>query len=59
MGLPGVATLVIGPHTVEQLRENVEAVRNYLPLSEDEHRELAELGRNLAATWGPHYGPVA
>ncbi|OHB77097.1 MAG: hypothetical protein A2W31_09695, partial [Planctomycetes bacterium RBG_16_64_10] len=59
LGLPGVATLVIGPHTVEQLRQNVQMVRNYQPLSEAEQTELAGLGKRLAAEWGPHYGPVA
>jgi predicted aldo/keto reductase-like oxidoreductase len=59
MGLPGVATLVIGPHTVEQLRQNVQMVKNYKPLSEAEQATLAELGRKLAQQWGPRYGPVA
>ncbi len=59
MGLPGVATLVIGPHTVEQLRQNVQLVSQYKPLSDEEHVELAKLGRQFAGQWGEHYGPVA
>jgi predicted aldo/keto reductase-like oxidoreductase len=59
LGLPGVATLVIGPHTVEQLRQNVELVSNYEPLTDEERVELSELGRRLASQWGEHYGPVA
>ncbi len=59
MGLPGVATLVIGPHTIEQLRQNVDMVCRYQPLTEGERAELSELGRTLAAQWGEHYGPVA
>jgi predicted aldo/keto reductase-like oxidoreductase len=59
MELPGVATLVIGVHTVEQLRQNAELVRNYEPLTDAEKAQLAELGRQLAPQWGPHYGPVA
>lgn len=59
MGLPSVATLVIGCHTVEQLRENVQMVSEYQPLSEAEQAEVSQIGRRLAAGWGPHLGPVA
>lgn len=59
LGLPGVATLVIGPHTVEQLRQNAEFVKNYEPLSADEQASLAQLGRQLAEQWGDRFGPVA
>lgn len=59
MGLPGVATLVIGPHTVEQLRQNVQMVKNYQPLSDEQQKMLKQLGQQLAKQWGAHYGPVA
>ena len=59
MGLPGVATLVIGPHTIGQLRQNAEMVSSYQPLTDEERSELSELGRRLATQWGEHYGPVA
>jgi predicted aldo/keto reductase-like oxidoreductase len=59
LGLPGVATLVIGPHTIEQLRQNIDMVSGYQPLTEQEQAELSKLGRNLAGQWGEHYGPVA
>ena len=55
LGLPGVASLVIGPHTVEQLRQNVRLVRSYQPLSDEEQAELTKLGQQLAQQWGPHY----
>ena len=55
LGLQGVATLVIGPHTVEQLRQNVAFVKNYQPLSAEEQTTLAKVGRELAAQWGEHY----
>ena len=59
LGLPGVATLAIGPHTVEQLRQNAKLVRDYRPLTQDEQSQLESLGQQLANRWGPHYGPVA
>jgi uncharacterized protein len=59
LGIPDVATLVIGPHTLEQLREDVRLVRAYQPLPEDELQSLLSLGKQLAPTWGPHFGPVA
>ncbi len=59
LGIPGVATVVIGPHTVEQLRENVKMVCNYTPLSDAEKQSLSQLGKQLAQSWGPHFGPVA
>ncbi|MCA9264973.1 MAG: aldo/keto reductase [Planctomycetales bacterium] len=59
MGLPGVATLVIGPHTLDQLRANVRMVKNYQPLTDEQQAELQTVGRQLAAQWGEHYGPVA
>ena len=59
MGLPGVATLVIGPHTVDQLRQNVRMVKNYRPLSDEQHAALAKLGQRLSEQWGEHFGPVA
>ncbi len=56
--LPDVATLCIGPHTVEQLRNNVESVKNYTPLSPQEREELLTLGKQLASRWKDHFGPV-
>jgi predicted aldo/keto reductase-like oxidoreductase len=58
LGLPGVATLVIGCHTSEQLRQNVEWVKKYQPLSDTDHQRLVEHGRQLAQEWGPHLGRV-
>ena len=59
LGLPGVATVVIGVHTIDQLRQNVQFVKNYRPLSEEEEASLSKLGRRLAQQWGAHLGPVA
>ncbi|NUQ62485.1 MAG: aldo/keto reductase [Pirellulales bacterium] len=58
LGLPGVASANLGVHTAEQIRHNVEMVKNFKPLSEDEHRRLLDVGKQLAASWGEHFGPV-
>ena len=58
MELPGVATLVIGPHTVEQLRENVRMVKDAQPLTDAERSDLDNIGKQLAAQWGPRFGPA-
>lgn len=58
LGLPGVATLVIGPHTVDQLQHNIRMAQDDRPLTKSEQNELDHLGRQLAAQWGPRFGPV-
>jgi hypothetical protein len=59
LGLPGVATLNIGVHNVEQLRKNVEMVRRYQPLTADEQAACLALGKKIAPLWGQHLGPLA
>ncbi len=59
LGLPGVATLVIGVHSIEQLRQNAKLVAEARPLSKAEQAELAQLGRRRAKELGPHFGPVS
>jgi predicted aldo/keto reductase-like oxidoreductase len=59
LGLPGVATLVIGVHTAEQMRQNVQMVKNHTPLTREEQQSLARVGSRLAEDWGPRFGPVA
>lgn len=58
LGTPGVATLNLGAHKKEQIRQNVDMVRRFKPLDPAEQDELASLGKKLAATWGPHFGPI-
>lgn len=58
LGIPGVATVNLGVHTVEQLRQNVEYVKQYRPLSVEEHEQLRQQGQKLAVQWGPHFGPA-
>ena len=59
LGLPGVATLVIGLKNREEILQAVEAVRNYEELSDDEKLYLDKTGRELAEKWGAHFGPVS
>ncbi len=59
LGLPGVATLNLGVHNKQQLDRNVEMIRRFKPLSDEQQEKLTALGRRLAAEWGPRFGPVA
>jgi len=59
LGTEGVATVNLGVHNREQLRTNVELVRNAPPLSREEQGKLDRLGRSLARQWGAHFGDVA
>jgi predicted aldo/keto reductase-like oxidoreductase len=58
LDLPGVTSVNLGVHTVEQVRKNVEMVRAYQPLTADEQAKLAALGKELAPKWGTHFGEV-
>lgn len=56
--VPGVATVNLGVHTADQLRKNVALVRGARPLTPDEEERISRLGREMAAKWGLHFGPV-
>jgi len=58
LDLEGVSVAVVGPYTVEQAIQNVEFARKYTPLSEEQRSSLMALGKKLAPTLGPRYGPV-
>ena len=59
LGTPGVATLNLGVHNREQLRQNVAMVKRFEPLTGDQQDRLRALGKDLAQEWGAHFGPVA
>jgi len=59
LGVPGVTTLNIGCHNPQQVRHNVQMVRSFRPLSAEEQEKVETLGKQLAAQWGPHFGPVS
>jgi len=58
LDLKGVSVAVIGPYTVQQVRQNVEFARSYKPLTEEEHSSLIEYGTDLTKKLGPRYGPA-
>ena len=59
LGVPGVATVNLGVHNREQLRQNVQMVKRYQPLADADQERLRTLGKQLAQQWGAHFGPVA
>jgi len=58
LDLEGLSLAVVGPYTVEQAINNVEIARKYKPLSEEQRASLLALGKKIAPTIGPRYGPV-
>jgi hypothetical protein len=58
VGLPGVSTLVIGIKDREELRQAVTTLQTATPLSADEQKRVLARGREMAARWGAHFGPV-
>ncbi len=56
--VPGIVSLNIGAHNPDQIRQNVQWVKHAKPLSADEQIKLAALGKELAAKWGMHFGPL-
>jgi len=56
LSLPFVACAVVGMLTVDELKRNVEVVRNFRPLTDEERKRLEVIGRQLAQRWGAHYG---
>ncbi len=58
MSTPGVNTVNLGVHNMDQVRKNIEMVRNCGPLTADDQDKIAALGKELAPKWGEHFGPV-
>ena len=56
LGLAGVNVAVIGMYSEEELDRNIEWVRRWQPLTEEEEAQLLEEGRRIARSWGDHYG---
>lgn len=58
LSLPGVASANLGVHNADQVRQNVEIVRRFRALTQEEMDAALKTGRELAAQWGEHFGPV-
>ncbi|NOK18533.1 aldo/keto reductase [Corallococcus carmarthensis] len=57
LGLPGIASAVIGCCNEEQVRAALEVARAYQPLPAPELEEILATGRKLAETLGQRWGP--
>jgi len=58
LSLPGVASADLGCCTAQQIRHNVQMVKDFTPLSTGERANLLKVGKTLAAKWGQYLGPV-
>jgi uncharacterized protein len=58
LGIPGVVSANLGVQNPAQIRDNVRMVRDFRPLSPEEHSKLMNLGKGLAVKWGKHFGPA-
>jgi hypothetical protein len=58
LSLPAVSCAVIGLKNLEELHRAVETVVHFTPLTEAEQAALAIEGKEIAAEWGAHFGPV-
>lgn len=56
LSLPDVACAVIGMFTIDELRRNVEIVKQFKPLTESERKNLEAIGKQMAQRWGAYYG---
>lgn len=59
LGLDGVSVAVIGLGSSEEIRRAVAGAQAYRPLEPAELQAVLARGKELAAKWGPHFGPVA
>jgi uncharacterized protein len=58
LALPQVSTAVVGIHDDDELKQDLEWVRNLKPLTADELAALDKPSRELATKWKAVYGPV-
>ncbi len=59
LGLPQVSVVVVGIYNAEELKQNLNWVRNFKPLTAEELTALAKPTRKLANRWKELYGPVS
>ena len=58
LSIPGVSLAVIGMKSLDELRLTLAAVRGHTPVEGARRERLLAKGREMAAQWGPRYGPV-
>ena len=58
LGLPHVATAVIGMYTVAEIEQNIAWAQGWEVLTAEDNERLADEGRAIASEWGPHFGEV-
>jgi aryl-alcohol dehydrogenase-like predicted oxidoreductase len=56
--IPNLSCAVIGMKTVEEVERNVDWVKQYKPLTEQERAQLNDFGKTMAAAWKDHLGKV-
>jgi aryl-alcohol dehydrogenase-like predicted oxidoreductase len=59
LGLPGVAVVVLGMKSKDELKQNLEWLKGYKPLGKDELAALEGPTKELAKKWGSVYGAVS
>jgi len=59
LSVPNVSLAVVGMGTREELRRNLAWAKRFKRLNDEERREVAALGRELAEKWGAHFGAVS
>jgi predicted aldo/keto reductase-like oxidoreductase len=58
LGLPGVSAVILGLRDSAEIRRAVATAQRYRPMNQAQLTALLERGRQMAATWGEHFGPV-
>jgi aryl-alcohol dehydrogenase-like predicted oxidoreductase len=58
LGLPKVSVVVVGIHDDAELKQNLEWVKGYKPLTAEELDDLAGTTKALAKKWGAVYGDI-
>jgi aryl-alcohol dehydrogenase-like predicted oxidoreductase len=58
LGIKGIGSAVVGPYTIEEIKQDVEWAKTFQPLSAPEEAALRVEGERLAGEWGRRFGPA-
>jgi len=58
LGIPGLSVAIMGMKNRAELEQAVRTVKAYQPFSDSEQELLTQTGREMAADWGEHRGPL-